>query len=96
MDLRRTGCHPVQVGICAIAMPLICLWHVVVDDNVDTFNVNATTNEVSGHQDALLALLKRLVHLQPAHEAIGLSLKDDKIPAGPLLPEQHKGQVHQA
>ena len=58
--------HSVQVCVSTIAMSLISLWHVVVDDDVDTLNVNASPNQISGHQDALLALLECLVHLQPA------------------------------
>lgn len=61
--------HPVQVGVSAIAVPLVCLRHVIVNDDVDTLNVNAAADKVSGHQDALLALLEGLVHLQPARTA---------------------------
>ncbi len=64
-----------QVCVGTIAMSLICLWHVIVDDDVDAFNVNASANQISRHQDALLALLECLVHLQPV----------DKVPAPQLL-----------
>ncbi len=57
--------YPVQVGVGAIAVPLIGLGHVIVDDNVDALNVDATPHQVCGHEDALLALLEGLVYLQP-------------------------------
>ena len=44
-------------------MALIGFRHVVVDHNVDALDVDATAHQVSGHQDALLALLELLVHL---------------------------------
>lgn len=58
--------HPVQVCVGTIAMPLVCLRHVIIDDDVDALNVDATAHKISGHQDALLPLLERLVHLQSA------------------------------
>lgn len=60
------GLHPVQVGVCAVAVPVVRLRHVVVDDDVDPLNVDAAPHQVGGHQDALLALLELLVHRQPA------------------------------
>jgi len=36
---------------------------VIVDDNVDTLNVDATANQVSGNHDALLEVLESLVAL---------------------------------
>lgn len=57
-----------QVGVGAIAMPLVGLGHVVVDHDVHALNVDAAAHQVGGHQDALLALLEGLVHLQPAEQ----------------------------
>mmetsp|Transcript_10546 Transcript_10546/g.25062 ORF Transcript_10546/g.25062 Transcript_10546/m.25062 type:complete len:259 (+) Transcript_10546:208-984(+) len=37
------------------------LWHVVVDDNINSFNVNASAEQVSCHHDALVELFELLV-----------------------------------
>ena len=37
------------------------LGHVVVEDNVDSLNVHATSEEVGGHQDSLLEILELLI-----------------------------------
>ena len=50
----------VQVGVRVLR-------HVVVEDDVDTLYVHATTKQVGGHQDALLEVLELLVTVQPAH-----------------------------
>ena len=42
------------------------LWHVVVEDNVDSLNVHASAKQVGGHQDALLEVLELLVAGQSA------------------------------
>ena len=39
--------HPVQIGVCSIAMGCVCLRHVIVEDHIDTLNVDTTTNQVS-------------------------------------------------
>ena len=54
-----------QVRVGTVAVPVISLGHVIVNDNVDALDVNTAPHQVSGHQDALLALLEGLVHLQP-------------------------------
>jgi hypothetical protein len=56
----------VQVRVCAVALQLVGLGHVVVDDNVYTLNVDAAPDQVCGHKDAHLALLEGLVHAEPA------------------------------
>lgn len=62
--VRMCSCaHPVEVGVGAVAVAVVSLGHVVVDHNVDALDVDATTHEVSRHQNALLALLELLVHL---------------------------------
>ena len=47
---------PVQVSVCAFG-------HVIVDNDVDTLNINTSSNQVSGHHDAGVEVLKFLVHL---------------------------------
>merc|ERR1719273_1574075 len=54
--------HPVQVGVSVLG-------HVVVEDNVDSLNVHATTEEVGGDEDSLLEILELLV----ARESLLLS-----------------------
>lgn len=49
----------VKIAVC------IC-WQVVVDSEVDSLNVNATTEDVGGDTDALLELLELLVTLDAA------------------------------
>ena len=55
-----------QVGVRAVAMPVIRLRHVVVDHDVDPLNVDPAPHQVGGDQDALLPLLELLVDGQPA------------------------------
>lgn len=50
--------HPVEVRVCSVAVPLVGLWHVVVDHDVDPLNVNASADQVGGHEDAVLAALE--------------------------------------
>ena len=52
-----------EVGVGAVALLLVRLRHVVVDDDVDALDVDAAADQVGRHQDALLPLLERLVHL---------------------------------
>ena len=54
--------HSVQVGVSVLG-------HVVVEDNVDSLNVHATTEEVGGHEDSFLEILELLV----ARESLLLS-----------------------
>ena len=54
----HTYAHPVQVGVRSIALLLICLRHVIVDDNVDALDINAAANEVCRDQNTLVALLE--------------------------------------
>ncbi len=58
--------HSVQVGVSSTTLPLIRLWHVIVDDDVDALNVNSSSNQVGGNQNALLTLLELLVDIKPA------------------------------
>lgn len=44
------------------------LGHVVIDDDVDTLDVNTPPHKVGGHQDALKAVLEVLVTVQPEDE----------------------------
>merc|ERR1719414_2419040 len=50
--------HSVQVGVGV-------LWHVVVEDDVDSLDVHATTKQVGSHQDPLLEVFELLVPGQP-------------------------------
>ena len=45
------------------------LGHVVVDDDVHTLEVDATAEDVGGHQDTALVLLELVVPLQPVIRA---------------------------
>ena len=44
------------------------LWHVIVEDNVDSLDVHATTKEISCDQHALAEALERLILRQPRKE----------------------------
>ena len=46
--------HSVQVGVGILG-------HVVVEDDVDSLDVHATTKQVGGHQDPLLEVLELLI-----------------------------------
>lgn len=64
--LHNAEAYPVEVCVSAIALPLVSLRHVVVDHDVDTLDIDASSHEVSGHQDALLPLLELFVDLRHA------------------------------
>lgn len=65
--------HSVKVGVRSVtvlALPLrfvVRLRHIVVDDNVNTLDVNAPSDKICRDQNAVLALLEILVHLQATH-----------------------------
>ncbi len=40
------------------------LWHVIVENNVHTLNVHATSKQIGGDQDTLLEILELLVPAQ--------------------------------
>ena len=46
------------------------LRHVIVEDNVDTLDVHASTKQVGGHKDTLLEILELLVSGQPEIQII--------------------------
>ncbi len=46
--------YPVQIGVGALR-------HVVVEDNVDPFDVHTSSKEIRSHQDSLAEALERLV-----------------------------------
>jgi hypothetical protein len=50
--------HSVQVGVSVLG-------HVVVDNDVDTFNVDSSSEQVGGHHDACLEFLELSVFLNP-------------------------------
>ena len=54
---------PVEVGIRALG-------HVVVDDNVDSLNVHASSKQIGGHHYPLVETLECLVLGQPGERQI--------------------------
>lgn len=59
IKLSRNGpFYPVQISISRI-------WHVIIDNNVNTFNVNSSTNQICSHENPLMSFLKTLVSSQP-------------------------------
>ena len=69
-----------EVGVCAVAVAFVGLGHVVVDDNVDALDVDATAHQVGGNQDALLALLELLVNLDVPRDPVSGELLGDQAP----------------
>lgn len=58
----------VEVGVCRLGKEIIVrnaggdgLGHVVVDDQIDAFEVDTTTEDVSGDADALVVVLELLI-----------------------------------
>merc|ERR1711935_642856 len=45
----------------AVQVRVTIIWHVVVDDNVDTLNIDTTAEQVGADHDTLLKLLELLV-----------------------------------
>merc|ERR1719310_1329745 len=45
----------------SVQVTVAIVWHIVVDDDVDTLDVDPTPKEVSAHHDALLELFELLV-----------------------------------
>ena len=54
--------HPVEIGVGVF-------WHVVIEDDVHSFNVHSSPKKVGGHQDSFLEILELLV----ARESLLLS-----------------------
>lgn len=46
-------------------LAVLVVWHVIVDDDVHTLNVNASTEDVRCHKDTLLEILELLETAQP-------------------------------
>lgn len=59
--------YPVQVGISRV-------WHVIIDNNIDTFNINSSTNQISGDKNPVLTLLESFVALQPAQACSSINV----------------------
>ena len=55
--MQVVSTYPVQVGVRVFR-------HVVVEDNVHSLNVHASSKQVGGDQDALLEVLELLVATQ--------------------------------
>lgn len=68
---RNGNTYSVQVRIGAADFG-----HIEVNDDVDTLDINTTTDKVSGHQDALLEVLELLNLVQPRETRI--SILDNK------------------
>ena len=47
-----------EVGISVV-------WHVIVEDNVNLLDIDASSENLSGNQDAMLELLESLVDFDP-------------------------------
>merc|ERR1719273_1139728 len=75
--------HSVQVGVSVLG-------HVVVEDNVDSLNVHATTEEVGGDKDSLLEILELLV----ARESLLLSHASVNGDGWEILLYEELGQSH--
>jgi hypothetical protein len=72
-----------QVRICLLG-------HVIVDGDVDTLDINTTTEDVGGHADAGLELLEFLVSLDTAKtlDKILRTEKPERIHTA--LPDQYR------
>ena len=46
--------HPVEIGVGVF-------WHVVIEDDVHSFNVHSSPKKVGGHQDSFLEILELLI-----------------------------------
>lgn len=57
--------YPVQVSVCRIR-------HVIVYNNIDTFNVNPSTNQICSNKNPRMPLLETSITLQPTNKIIRL------------------------
>ena len=64
--LQTSSAHPVKICVSTIALLLVGFGHIIVDDDVDALDINATSDEVSRHQQPFLALLELLIGGQSA------------------------------
>ena len=54
-----------QICVSSIAMSLICLWHVIVDDMLNVREVQALRGNIRGHKHILAPLLEPVYGLIP-------------------------------
>ena len=60
--------------------------HVIVENNIDSFDIHATTKEIGSHENSLLEILKLLVSGQSGREStksldnLSNKLIDNEIP----------------
>lgn len=53
--MLSVSCNTDSVKVC-----VGILWHVIVEHNIDTFNVHSSTKQIGGDKDPLLEVLKLL------------------------------------
>ena len=86
-DSETLGSKPPGSGN-SVEVGVGILGHVVVEDNVDSLNVHATTEEVGGDEDSLLEILELLV----ARESLLLSHASVNGDGGEILLYEELGQ----
>ena len=73
--------------------------HVIVEDDVDTLNVHATSEQIRCHKNAFLEVLELLVAIQAAHTDrdsftwLTEVLRPTQHQIGDVLPSQSRGLV---
>lgn len=65
-DSKESRTYSVKISVCRI-------WHVIVNNNVDPFDVNAPTNQISCDKNSLVTLLETLVASQSIHSNAEMS-----------------------
>mmetsp|Transcript_2101 Transcript_2101/g.3157 ORF Transcript_2101/g.3157 Transcript_2101/m.3157 type:complete len:277 (+) Transcript_2101:517-1347(+) len=53
-----------KIGISTVSVLGIRFRHIVINDNINALDIDTTTDEISGHKNALLTLLKALVNIK--------------------------------
>lgn len=61
---RRRARSPVQVRVAAFR-------HIIIDDNINSFDVNSSAEEVCGHHNSFFEVFELLVAVDPAAAATG-------------------------
>ena len=59
-----------EVGIDLILLISQRFWHVVVDDDVDLFHINTSSEQISGDQDSAKTFLELLVSLNSSKDLV--------------------------
>lgn len=55
------------------------IWEIVVDSKVDAFNINTTTEDISGNTDTFVELLELLISLDAVKTSVLKSRDDLKV-----------------